>query len=300
MRAADSKLALRATWLATRVAAAISPSLAGPPAARLWFTPWRVDPGPRGRARQAEWLKGTEPVSFSAGRHRISGFAAGPGREHSLGTVLLVHGWGERAASLGAFVEPLASAGYRVVGMDAPAHGGSSGGRTDGFQVAAAIRGVGESIGDVKGMIAHSMAGMAATYAVAEGLPLDAVVLVAPATRLDHAFDAFSKMVRLPAAASIGLRRVIDRRFGADVWTRISGPALARDLDVPALIVHDRDDPQVDLADSEELAAAWPGARLVTTEGLGHGRILRDPHVIEEAVTFLRARIGAVEEAVEA
>ncbi|HEV2755162.1 MAG TPA: alpha/beta fold hydrolase [Actinomycetota bacterium] len=295
MRAADSKLVLRATWLATRAAAAVSPALAGPPAARLWFTPWRIEPGERALARQAEWLKDTEPVSFSAGRHRIAGYAGGSGP-----TVLLVHGWGERAASLGAFVAPLVAAGYRVVGMDVPAHGGSSGSRTDGFEVAEAIRGVCDEIGDVRGVVAHSMGAMTATYAVSQGLALDALVLLAPSVRLDSALETFAGMFKLPPAATIGLRRTIDRRYGADVWARFSGPALAGKVDLPALIVHDRDDPQVALADAVELAAEWTGARLVTTEGLGHGRILRDPRVVEEVVSFLRSTIGAVSERVEA
>ncbi|MFN2588386.1 MAG: alpha/beta fold hydrolase [Actinomycetota bacterium] len=288
MRAADSKLALRATWLATRAAAAISPGLAGPFAARLWFTPWRVDPGERGRARQAEWLKETEPVSFSVGGHRLFGFAQGSGPN-----VVLAHGWGESAASLGAFVAPLAGAGYRVVGVDLPAHGGSSGRRTDGFEVAAALRAVCDALGGARAIVAHSMGAMTAAYAVSHGLGVDALALLAPSARLDHAFDRFFEIFALPANAQTGLRRTIDRRYGPDVWERFAGHVLARSMDVPALIVHDRDDPQVALEDAEQLAAAWPGARLVTTQRLGHGRILRDPRVIEETVAFVRSHAGA-------
>ena len=35
---------------------------------------------------------------------------------------------------------------------------------------------------------------------------------------------------------------------------------------------------------------AWPGARMVTTRGLGHHRLVRDPQVIAEAVRFLADR----------
>jgi hypothetical protein len=35
------------------------------------------------------------------------------------------------------------------------------------------------------------------------------------------------------------------------------------------------------------IAAAWPGARFMKTQGLGHGRILRDPAVVEAAVAFI-------------
>jgi pimeloyl-ACP methyl ester carboxylesterase len=292
MRAADSKLALRATWLATRAAAAVSPALAGPVAAKLWFTPWRVPPGERGLARQAEWLKDTEPVSFDTTRGRLAGFAAGSGP-----VVLLVHGWGERAASLGSFIAPLVAGGYRVVGLDLPAHGGSPGRRTDGFEVAGAIREVSDSLGGVHAVIGHSMGAMTTVYAASRGMDAGALVLVAPSARLDHAFDTFTKLFRLPPNATAGLKALIARRYGADVWKRFNGNVLALEMEVPVLIVHDNDDPQVALDDAEELAAAWPGARLVTTEGLGHGRILRDPKVVEEVVSFLRTvphRAGVV------
>lgn len=282
MRAAESKLALRATWLATRAAAPISPRLAGLAAARLWFTPWRIPIGERGAKRQEEWLRPTEPVSFRVDGRRVAGYAAGSGP-----TVLLVHGWGERGASLGAFVAPLVAAGYRVVGIDLPGHGASEGGQTDGFQLGDAIRAVCDELGDVRAVVAHSMGATTTLYAAHRGLRVDGLVLLAPSPRLDRALVTFSKMFSLPRNAVAGLKSTIERRYGADVWDRLSAQAFAADLSVPALIVHDRDDPQVALQDAEALHAAWPSSRLFVTEGLGHGRILRDPAVIDEVTSFL-------------
>lgn len=284
MRAAESKLAARATWLATRVLGSISPRLAGPVAARLWFTPWRVPISERAAKRQAEWLAETSPVTFRSGRYRIEGFTAGA---DSGPAVVLAHGWGDTSATLGAFVRPLVDAGYRVVGIDFPGHGRSSGGQTDGFEVAAAVRDVCEAVGDVRAVVAHSMATLATVYAVHQGLALGALVLIAPAPRLDHALDTFANLFSLPPKAKDGLRQTIDRRYGPEVWERTAGRNLAPDLDVPALIVHDRDDPTALLADAEELHAAWPGSRMITTESLGHARILRDPQVIDAVLSFL-------------
>ncbi len=53
------------------------------------------------------------------------------------------------------------------------------------------------------------------------------------------------------------------------------------------LILHDRRDAKVPLRDGRAIAASWPGARLVTTRGLGHHEILRSAEVIGEAVSFL-------------
>lgn len=282
MRAADSMLVAKATWLATRAAAAVSPRLAGPIAARLWFTPWRVPVGERAAKRQAEWLRPTEALSLEVDGKRIAGFAAGKGP-----TVLLVHGWGERGASLGAFVQPLVDAGYRVVGVDLPGHGGSEGGQSDGFQIASAITGVAEALGGVRAVVAHSMGGTTSLYAASEGMPVDALVLIAPSPRLDHALKTFARLLSLSPNAVAGLKATIERRYGRGVWGTFSGLRVASNVKAPGLIVHDREDPQVALADAEALHAAWPGSRLVTTESLGHGRILRDEKVIEAVTSFL-------------
>ena len=46
---------------------------------------------------------------------------------------------------------------------------------------------------------------------------------------------------------------------------------------VPTLVVHDRGDRQTPYADAVRLVASLPDARLVTTDGLGHRRILHGP-----------------------
>jgi pimeloyl-ACP methyl ester carboxylesterase len=54
-----------------------------------------------------------------------------------------------------------------------------------------------------------------------------------------------------------------------------------------ALLIHDHGDPDVPYRNAEEIAAAWPGARVLATEGLGHRAVLRDPAVVRSAVAFL-------------
>ena len=99
-------------------------------------------------------------------------------------------------------------------------------------------------------------------------------------------------MFSVPPRAIRGLRASIERRYGKTVWSDLAADALVRDVDVPALIVHDRADAQVDVADAERLAAAWPGGHLDITDGLSHTKIVRDPKVVEDAVGFVKARIS--------
>ena len=55
----------------------------------------------------------------------------------------------------------------------------------------------------------------------------------------------------------------------------------------PLLIVHDRQDETVAWDDGVAIAAAWPGARLVTTSGLGHRGVTHDADVVRQAVSFV-------------
>jgi pimeloyl-ACP methyl ester carboxylesterase len=294
MRIADHPSAAKALWAATKLAATFSSRLAGRIAYELWFTPWTVDPGERGRAKQAEWLSPTHPVYFGTAAGRIAGFEAGSGP-----TVLLVHGWGERAASLGAFIRPLTEAGYRVVGIDAPDHGDSAPAEANVYVVGDTIRQVVDQLGGVTAVIAHSIGGHATMYALKSGLKVDSVVLLAPSSRLQTAFARFQELLGLPPRGMTGLKRALERRFGTVIWNEMNGDELVRDLDVPALIVHDRDDPQVPLADSELVVAAWPDARLITTESLGHGRILRDEEVVAQALAFVHGHSRVAETELE-
>jgi pimeloyl-ACP methyl ester carboxylesterase len=273
---------LKATWLATQAAGRVSAVASGPFAAHLWFTPWPVPVSERGRAKQAKWLSATTPITFDVDGKTIHAFTAGVGP-----TILLAHGWGESAASLGSFIEPFVSSGYRVVGIDMPAHGASKQIETNLFECSAVLRGVAEQLGDVHAVIAHSIGGAVTTIALDEGLDVERVVLIAPVSNVHHGMDKFKFLFRLPEKAVQGLRMTIERRYGRDVWDRLDSPTLARGFSTPALIVHDTDDPQVDLADSRILSDAWPGAHLITTEGLGHANLLRDPNVIEHVQEFV-------------
>jgi pimeloyl-ACP methyl ester carboxylesterase len=79
----------------------------------------------------------------------------------------------------------------------------------------------------------------------------------------------------------------IERRVGLPL-SAFAVPALAATMATPPLLlVHDRQDAETGRSDSQAIARAWPGARLVTTSGLGHRRILRDPAVVAEVTGFV-------------
>lgn len=213
--------------------------------------------------------------------------------------VLLAHGWGGHAAQMHAFVPRLLGAGYRVIAYDQPAHGLSEGRLTGLPDFAGALEAVAAHHGNVQHVLAHSLAGAAVAIAVSRGLRLKSTVLVSPPSDLVGYSRRFARWAWMPEGLRRAMQAAIEERFGLR-WSEIEIPRLAPRLKTPALVIHDRGDAFVPWKQGAALARAWPGARLLSTEGLGHGRILEADAVLRAAVDFIGGKSGVANPAVPA
>ena len=90
----------------------------------------------------------------------------------------------------------------------------------------------------------------------------------------------------IPPAVRRTMQSNLERRLGVE-WKHLHLPTLASRLAAPALIVQDANDPDVSVADAEAIHAAWPGAELMITSGLGHRAVIRDPEIMRRTVEFV-------------
>ena len=201
-------------------------------------------------------------------------------------TVLLLHGWEGQASDLASFVSPLLIAGFSVLVMDLPAHGASARRRTSIPQLARALIAVGEALGPFHAVIAHSMGSAVLAEALHAGLAAQRVILIAAPARYEHYARSFAAAAGLDAEGIDAMLSVLRIMIGVDV-SEISLPQRAPNLRQPALFIHSGDDEVVPIEDSLDSAAAWPGARHMRVEGLGHRRILSDLTVVGAAVEFI-------------
>jgi pimeloyl-ACP methyl ester carboxylesterase len=236
-------------------------------------------------AREAEVLRDAERFSVPFQGIELAAYSWGP--PEGSPAILLVHGWAGRGGQLGSFVAPLVAAGHRVIAFDAPAHGRTPGRRTNALGVGASILRMGEAVGPFRAVVAHSFGAACSTLALSEGLAAEKVVYLAPACHIEQAVRGFARQFGLSWPVEYSLREEMERNFGTGVWYRFSATRAARELKLPALIVHDIGDDEVPYREGQSLAHAWPGARLVVTSSLGHRRILRDEGVIRDAVEFI-------------
>ena len=81
--------------------------------------------------------------------------------------MLVIHGWASRTEYMKPLIESFRDAGYRVVALDLPGHGHSSGRRLTMLHALDAARVAGEWFGPFAAIVGHSFGGAVAANAVA-------------------------------------------------------------------------------------------------------------------------------------
>lgn len=270
----DRSFKIRALRAILGISAQLSPELAAALAVRLFTTP-RRHPRP---AREASFLQRARAIPEDPGSPAAWRWGEGP-------VVLLVHGWEGRGTQLGSFIDPLVSAGFSVVAFDAPAHGATPGRRATLLDFRDAIRSMARRHGPLHAILAHSFGAPAAELALDSGVTARSAVFIAPPARFDGV-ETFSRMLALAGKARKAMERRLEEQVGHR-FDQIDPLTIATRMKASLLVVHDSADPEVPFSSGAALAAAWPGASLVATLGLGHRRLLREPEVVRAVVEFV-------------
>ena len=208
--------------------------------------------------------------------------------------VLLVHGWGGNAGQMRPLAEALSAQGLRPVIIDLPAHGRSTGWQSSLPQFARAIEYIGAQLAHegtaVQAIVAHSLGASASALAAARGLPVERLVLLAPAASPPAYTRLFAQVFGLTEHTRAAMQVRIEARE-AMLMPQFEPRSLGARLDVPVLIAHDRSDRVNAFSDGLAYVQALPRAELFATEGLGHNRILKDPHVMDYVADFVAQNV---------
>ncbi|MEU1396043.1 alpha/beta fold hydrolase [Micromonospora zamorensis] len=272
-------------WVRTsfRLLDRVAPAVGARWAERIWFTLPRATGKPSSRRVQTPG----SPFDISVGGHTVVGESWGDGP-----TVYLVHGWAGNRKQLDPFVAPLVAAGRRVVAFDAPSHGesapGEFGSRSSSIpELAAALSAVVERHGRASAIVAHSLGATATAVALCDGLHASRIAMLAPMASPAAYARYFARVLGFGERTLRRLSARVERRVGAPM-RHFDVPELGRAIATPpTLIIHDREDVSIPVTDGAAIAAAWSGATLHVTTGLGHRRLLRDSGVVSEVVAFV-------------
>ncbi|HHQ4505754.1 alpha/beta hydrolase [Aeromonas hydrophila] len=250
--------------LGTRLHHTLAPAHAKRTASKLLLTPQRNqrdDTAPAGLVKQAVHTSEGPLMSYRLGQ--------GP-------VWLLMHGWSGSAGQFYPLMSHIAAQGFTAIAYDHPAHGHSAGhtGHLPRFVRAfdELVEKMTAECGPLQGVIAHSMGG--AVTLSSRRRELDALPLLLISPVLDYVPQLYGMVAR--SGYSIRLFDAVVKEIEQEYQHPLStvdplGRLAGRSG--PAIIVHDEEDRFAPHGDS--LRATQDGrTRLVSTRGLGHGRIL--------------------------
>lgn len=278
---------LKLFQLAFSIGGRLSPKIASHFAYRLWQTSPRF----KTPASERSTLESAIVEFHQIKNHKIATYTWGRSQQTAKPaarpTILLVHGWSGRGTQLGAVVEPLLDAGYRVLSFDAPAHGQSSGRQTTIYEIADTILALQEIYGEFDSVITHSFGGPCTALAIRNGLKIKRFIAICPPATIMGLVTKFTSAMHLTKKTSTELIRLIEKNFGKHIWQELSMTTLVENIDVPGFVIHDTNDVDIPWEEGQMVANAWHNAPFKTTNGLGHRRILRDDEVISSAISFI-------------
>lgn len=293
--------ALRVIRPLVRIGSFIAPRTAGRAAFKLFCTPPRP-PGPQSRtgkaiiaarARLAPAIR--QAVSYPCGTVSTYLFEPEPRLQDGDGplpTVILLHGWNSEAAFMTAFIQPLLAQGFRVVAFDMPAHGASTGAELNIPLGVAALASVARVFAPVHAIVAHSFGGAIALAGLARSVPgqprvrAGRLALVAAPSSVTTITRNFGATIGLGRRGQAALERRIHSVAGNPVEA-FEGREQLEAIGLPTLVIHDRQDRELDFHHAEALAAAGPFVTLQETNGLGHRRVLQAKQVVESVTRFV-------------
>jgi pimeloyl-ACP methyl ester carboxylesterase len=210
------------------------------------------------------------------------------------GSVLVIHGWRSRTEYMHLLIEGFLEAGYRVLSLDLPGHGGSLGRRLNMALAVEAVRRAADWFGPFTAMVGHSFGGAVAVNAAVgsvDGLApvaVDRLVTIASPSSMPKLFADFGRMLKLGPRSQSVVEAQVERLTGHGIVEFDSARQLLR-VPLPTLVIHDADDREVSVEEARSTARAGDHVRLNVTRGLGHRRIITDPNVVRETVEFVTA-----------
>jgi pimeloyl-ACP methyl ester carboxylesterase len=256
-------------------------------AGRLFATPFASS---RSRARTANVSGEIRRGEITVANQTIATYVWGDPVNQPY--ALLVHGWSSFALRFLPWVARLRAAGLAVVTFDQPGHGYSTGDLCTLPDFITTILAVGRRYGKPTVAIGHSLGGAALTMAQSEDWHAERIVVIAPPADLEAVADRFMRFVHLGSHLRGRFLNWLERATGRSVQEFHIRQHL-RSLGLPCLIVHDVNDLEVPWGDGELYARHWHNSRLLTTQGLGHHKVLDAPEVIDATLAFMHgARIG--------
>lgn len=263
---------------------AISLKLATSFAAKLFTTP--INHKTPKREEEMERNSTQRYVSVPKIQQRIRVFEYGKSDKK----VLLVHGWSGRGTQLVSIAKAYIKQGYMTISFDAPGHGKSDGKTSHMGEFIESILELERIYGKFDIVIGHSLGGMSVMNSIKRGLKPDKAVLIGSADVVFDVFRGFIESLQLKPVVAEMLRAKFENKL-QDKLSEYDVYQAAKEVNIPVLIVHDKQDKDVPVACADHIFKYLPNGKIYITDGLGHRKILGDKTTIKHIMNFTDTEI---------
>ncbi|MET0334632.1 MAG: alpha/beta fold hydrolase [Rhizobacter sp.] len=219
-----------------------------------------------------------EEAAMASARHFRFGSGANAWTWGDGPLVILVHGWGGRAAQMAPLAQHLASRGFQVVAPDITGHGDARRRHTNWdtfFRDLAALQ---QHLGrEVHAYLGHSVGGQAIMAARhISGVRAARYVCVCSMSHPSQGAEILQRRVAPSAEGMARYKAFIARTFRAPSWEALTAGWIFNGAGPETLLVYDLGDRFMSHAEGDRIAEAHPQVVLQKIRAGGHNRILLD------------------------
>ena len=200
--------------------------------------------------------------------------------------VLLVHGWNGRGTQLVSIAKAFKELNYTIISFDAPGHGKSTKTAANMKHFIEAVFELDKKYNGFDVMIGHSLGGMSVINSLGRGLQTDKAVIIGSGNTTKAITEDFLGTIGMKQKLTSTLINLFERKYN-DKMTNYDVADQALKVNVPVLIIHDKNDKDVPFTAAEAISKNLQNNELLITTGLGHRKILGDEKVIEKIVQFV-------------
>lgn len=202
--------------------------------------------------------------------------------------VIMVHGWGGRAAQMAPLAEHIAGLGFRSIAFDITGHGDSPKRNTRWAYFVRDIAAASKlASSDVYAFVGHSAGAlsMMATRRLRGIRAVRYVCICAPSHPFPPIRAIRSKLD--PTTPVVDAYQAYIAGQFETTWEQLELGTSYAGAGPDTLLVYDEADRFVDHTEGDKIRSLCPGARLVKTEAYGHVKVLGTPELAQIVGSFL-------------
>lgn len=201
---------------------------------------------------------------------------------------LVIHGWNGRGTQLVSIIKELIDLDYTVISFDAPGHGKSSKNTAIMTEFMEAAFVLERYYKEFDLIIGHSLGAMTTVNVLGRGFKARKAVIIGSGDKIINIITDFVKNIGLKERIVPKLKKAFETKYKEKIED-YTVHEHAKNIDIPILIIHDKNDIDVPFTASEQIHKNAKHSKLIITEKLGHRKVLGDSQVINQIKEFINS-----------